>query len=195
VDFPYTRAMSTSATHVFSRFSVDPQQVDFQPVAQHMYALMLRNVESEVYRSRTPLIPWCSSPSASSPLPHVRPMHQELAKTTSSTGYATPPSPRLKSPSRPPRKAGHPCMTGEGQVLTSRERHILEGTAQDLRQRPAQTAAAHKVRWLLGGGASSQELANRFHERAHPASLRRCSADLHALSTRGGLELEGMELL
>lgn len=46
-DFSYTRALSTSATHVFSRLSRDPQQVDFQPVAQHMYALMLRNVASD----------------------------------------------------------------------------------------------------------------------------------------------------
>lgn len=46
-DFPYTRALSTSATPVFSRLRVDPQQVDFQRVAQHMYALMLRNVASD----------------------------------------------------------------------------------------------------------------------------------------------------
>jgi hypothetical protein len=46
-DFPYTRALSTSATPVFSRLSVDPQQLDFQPVAQHMYTLMLRNVASD----------------------------------------------------------------------------------------------------------------------------------------------------
>jgi glucoamylase len=46
-DFPYTRALSTSAMPVFSRLSVEPQQADFQPVAQHMYALMLRNVASD----------------------------------------------------------------------------------------------------------------------------------------------------
>ncbi|MGH3829591.1 MAG: glycoside hydrolase family 15 protein [Pseudonocardiaceae bacterium] len=46
-DFPYTRALSTSAKHVFSRLSVDPQQVDFQPIAQHMYTLLLRNVASD----------------------------------------------------------------------------------------------------------------------------------------------------
>ncbi|MBV9314834.1 MAG: hypothetical protein JO100_14155 [Pseudonocardia sp.] len=46
---PYTRALSTSATHAFSGLSVDPHQVDFQAVAQHMYALMMRNVASDGY--------------------------------------------------------------------------------------------------------------------------------------------------
>lgn len=43
----YTRALSTPATHVFLGLSVDPQQADFQAVAQHIYTLMLRNVASD----------------------------------------------------------------------------------------------------------------------------------------------------
>jgi glucoamylase len=43
-DFPYTRALSTPTKHVFARLAIDPRQVDFQPVAQHMYTLMMRNV-------------------------------------------------------------------------------------------------------------------------------------------------------